>query len=1200
MERKEERMVLPTELSDAYAQVRVELAQRGLSHDFAKLYSQHTLLSSGQVGLRGWRTGEAALRQHDAMRLVATALAEREDGVEGWQDSSRRAAEILEWLSHDELNEDGLPLLLLSSAAYQLAGYPARSLGLLNQERDDNQVSRVLSSFLRADFVNLFNVLADYWEERPSRVLEQPLPWNDENDFSTVFRNWVIGEILASLGVLCSHFRWGDETRVDAAINKMTAVADLLLHDRDPYSWLVAKLCAEVADEYQDTSLRHALSQIVQSLPSEGRQAFELYLRLNYTNAKSLAWPSQFRGIEQLAIGGSFALCTPTGSGKTTVAEIAILNGLFSPRTSTPSFGQEPSGISTPDVKPLALYLVPSRALATEVESKLNRVLSSVSNERIIVTGLYGGNDWGPTDAWLTANERVVLICTYEKAEALMRFLSPLFLDRVSVIVLDEAHNVQFTGNMADLAKNESRSLRLESLMARVLTYIQNLQFQCIALSAVASGFSNVLAQWMSGSYESVSVQTSYQSTRKLVGSLDCFLSGRTEIRYQLLDGWALRPVAEGSTERPFVPNPFPTCPMSEQWVRSGPEKRLRPFLFWAAIHLAAADTTGRERSVLISVTQQIGGYAEDFLVLMSRDWSQTTLPEFFHVPTERRQYELWEQCLAACEDYFTTDSREYELLEKGIVLHHGKMPGLLARLLVELIEERIIHIVLATSTLSEGVNLPFETVLIPSLRRSGTPLSASEFNNLTGRAGRPGYSTEGRSLVLLPAEGWSPSQARGLFTQLIQSAANLDESPSTVANAQSPLAVLLRQIRMLWQRISNSDSDSAFLDWLERAVPSSQNYAGGSQDAEAVNLLDTLDGVLLSAVVELEQLTSTDVDIDTLEARLREIWQHTYAHFASLEEVQLSAIFLRRGRSLVRTIYPVRTQRRRIYRTGLTPVAGLKLIDIYGQLRTHLETGSDYADWPAGEKIEYIKEIVRQIAQVREFALSETLDWENVLLWWLSPRTASQLPTRTSISGWHNYVSQHFQYRFNWGLGSIVALAIDDAYGGELRLPSLADWPLTGLPWIVFWLKELMVWGTLDPVAAFLLSHKLELTRSNAEETAQQYYRLHQSSDANEQLNAITVRRWIDNLVRTRESVTSSRLPRRMQAHLLRDFAAVPAHQWRVIPVERDHEIHWLDPAGFSLAKSERPENWEPSLLHEDDFFLDPRQGMVISQPYL
>lgn len=1200
-------------LLNTYREVRLQLAQSGLTPGFAKLYSQHTLIASGRPGLGSWRANESELRLHDAVRLLSIALEERENKVSDWRDGARRAGELLEWLAHDELNPLNLPLLLLSAAAYQLAGYPARSFGLLNRARDDDQTSQILKSFLKSDFRNMLQDLAEHWQEHPASVLREPLPWHDEDDFPGTFRGWVISETLSALGVLCGYMRWGDEQRLDTAIDKLSAVADLLLHDRDPYSWLLAKLCAEVAIEYRETSLRSALAEIVASLPQEGRQAFENYLRFSYFTTKPLAWPSQLRGIRRLRTNGSFALCTPTGSGKTTVAEIAILNSLFRERATNTNHGV-PEGL-VPETKPMALYLVPSRALAAEVETKLNRVLSTVTGERIIVTGLYGGNDWGPTDAWLTVDDRTVLICTYEKAEALLRFLSPLFLSRVSLIVVDEAHNVQFSGDTSGLAKNESRALRLESLIARILAYVQNSELQCIALSAVAAGFSETLANWITGSDESTPVQTSYRSTRQLVGCLDCFDDGRTEIRYDLLDGWDLHFEDAGQSDKPFVPNPFPACPVTERWKQQGPEKRLRPFLFWAAMHLAEPDPAGRQRSVLISVMQQPGGYAEDFLRLLNSDWCEIELPKFFTPPTERRKQVLWEQCLASCEDYFTRDSREYELLEKGIVLHHGKMPGLLARFLTRLIDEQIVNVVLATSTLTEGVNLPFETVLIPSLRRGRKAISVSEFNNLIGRAGRPGYGTEGRSLILLPPSFANDStqqrnqvrRARSVYDQMIRevSQSNQNESPVSNAHARSPLAELLRHIWTQWQRITQSDSEPAFFDWLERTIPTVRDDSVETEETEVWESLDTLDGILVSAIVEAEQLSAADIDPDVLEQRLQEIWQRTYAHYVSRQETYLRDLFLRRGRALRTRIYPDRSQRRRIYRTGLRPVAGLQLIDIYDNLRSHLETGSEYAEWADAEKLQYIREIVRQIAQVPEFALPDKsgrsrINWENVLSWWLRPQTAAEHPNRSQISNWHNYVSQSFQYRFNWGLGSIIALATDDIYQGELRLPSLTDWPSTGLPWIVFWLKELIVWGTLDPAAAYLLSHNLEITRRGAEDTAQRYYQLSQEFEADERLNAVRIRQWADNLRRTRLASNGMRLPRQVEVTLLRDFDSTTRRRWRVIPIEQGEGLQWLDPAGFPLARSSRPDNWERDEFHNNDFFLEPSRKIVISSPYL
>jgi reverse gyrase len=140
--------------------------------------------------------------------------------------------------------------------------------------------------------------------------------------------------------------------------------------------------------------MRNHLLRLNEELSDTGRTAIERYLRQSYLRGRVLAWPSQIRGIERLLTNESFALCTPTGSGKTTVAELAILQNLFS-QTNVGELS---------NTAPLALYLVPSRALATEVEANLSRVMrnSAPPTQQVVVTGLYGGTDWGPTDAWLT------------------------------------------------------------------------------------------------------------------------------------------------------------------------------------------------------------------------------------------------------------------------------------------------------------------------------------------------------------------------------------------------------------------------------------------------------------------------------------------------------------------------------------------------------------------------------------------------------------------------------------------------------------------------------------------------------------------------------------------------------------------------------------------------------------------------------
>src|SRR5262249_39608291 len=155
--------------------------------------------------------------------------------------------------------------------------------------------------------------------------------------------------------------------------------------------------------------------------------------------------------------------CTPTGSGKTTVATIAIVQALFATPVNQPD-------LIVGNASNLVLYLVPSRALAAEVESRLAADLRGLAAEPVVITGLYGGIDWGPTDAWVQADRLTIVVCTFEKADALLRFLGILFLDRIRLIVIDEAHMVEHSNQTITRAsEGPSRSLRLEQLGARIL-----------------------------------------------------------------------------------------------------------------------------------------------------------------------------------------------------------------------------------------------------------------------------------------------------------------------------------------------------------------------------------------------------------------------------------------------------------------------------------------------------------------------------------------------------------------------------------------------------------------------------------------------------------------------------------------------------------------------------------------------------------
>lgn len=91
--------------------------------------------------------------------------------------------------------------------------------------------------------------------------------------------------------------------------------------------------------------------------------------------------------------------------------------------------------------------------------------------------------------------------------------------------------------------------------------------------------------------------------------------------------------------------------------------------------------------------------------------------------------------------------------LERGIAAHHAGMLPILKETVETLFAAGLIKVVYATETLALGINMPARTVVLESLDKwNGSEhvrLSAGEFTQLTGRAGRRGIDVEGHAVVL-------------------------------------------------------------------------------------------------------------------------------------------------------------------------------------------------------------------------------------------------------------------------------------------------------------------------------------------------------------------------------------------------------------------------------------------------------------------
>ncbi|GAA1939954.1 DEAD/DEAH box helicase [Agromyces allii] len=94
-------------------------------------------------------------------------------------------------------------------------------------------------------------------------------------------------------------------------------------------------------------------------------------------------------------------------------------------------------------------------------------------------------------------------------------------------------------------------------------------------------------------------------------------------------------------------------------------------------------------------------------------------------------------------------------LVRAGIGVHHAGMLPRYRRLVETLAQRGLLRVICGTDTLGVGINVPIRSVLITALTKFDgqkmRQLSAREFHQIAGRAGRAGYDTAGTVVVLAP-----------------------------------------------------------------------------------------------------------------------------------------------------------------------------------------------------------------------------------------------------------------------------------------------------------------------------------------------------------------------------------------------------------------------------------------------------------------
>jgi len=177
------------------------------------------------------------------------------------------------------------------------------------------------------------------------------------------------------------------------------------------------------------------------------------YLKKSY-NYPHLA-PAQEKAVQAgLLDSKSLLVCTPTGSGKTFIATMAIANTLGNGK---------------------AIYLVPLKALANEKYKEFRALLTGTTYKVVMSTGDID------SDSDYLANYDL-LILTTEKLDSLLRHKIS-WLQEIKTVIIDEIH----------LLNDPSRGPTLEIILTLLKDLIKP---QLIGLSATI-GNPQALASWL-------------------------------------------------------------------------------------------------------------------------------------------------------------------------------------------------------------------------------------------------------------------------------------------------------------------------------------------------------------------------------------------------------------------------------------------------------------------------------------------------------------------------------------------------------------------------------------------------------------------------------------------------------------------------------------------------------------------------------
>lgn len=627
---------------------------------------------------------------------IALQLRTLDENCDILRKAFRVAGEAIESVVHrgEPLRTDRGFNCVCAAISFHLGGYAAQAYSVLpsdieNLAATENALKLLLRRELDALHENVVTWLLaqEHQDGYIAQRLEHVPQFGEDEAVHIVLTN----SFMCALAYFDHALLTGDEKYIKLSTQSLEDTARSAEKLHFVHHWWTSTLAFHLLKQLWCCSLHN---RIPNNLPTSDDNGYWRRLRMLYIHRLRMdkrsaieLWPSQIEAAKQsIHLQDNLIIALPTGAGKTRVAELCMLRTLVS--------------------KKRIVYVSPLRALSAQMERDLRSIFQPLD---FSVSALYGDSGIALSDA-KTMRESAIIVATPEKLDFLLR-TCPEIIDDVGLIVLDEGHMID----------SDERGVRFEILIQQLLLREDSNCRRIVCLSAMFPRPDEMrdMIEWISKGEAEKSIYSKWRPTRQRFGEI-LWKNGyaRLEVNVESVQPYIQqyireRPRLRKDSEKAFFPHDKRELTLATAWKFA---------------------ESGEDVLIFCPLKSSVNLFGNAVIDCIRDKYFESLLPES-KIP--KRALEVGEEWLGA-------DHVAVQCLRYGVALHHAGLPKAFLNEIGLLLKDGGWPIIIASPTVTQGLNLFVSVLLVFSLYRGKSVIPNDELRNIAGRAGRPFVRTEG------------------------------------------------------------------------------------------------------------------------------------------------------------------------------------------------------------------------------------------------------------------------------------------------------------------------------------------------------------------------------------------------------------------------------------------------------------------------